>query len=71
MGTDADGSHLLVLLETDRLLGDLVTSPRSRLHSDLLMDPTTLPYSTIDGVPLVRSRQVIGLEVNQELKPDY
>ena len=71
MGRGADGSHLLVLLEIDHLLGDLVTSPRIKLHSDLLMDPITLPYSIIDGVPPVRPRQVIGQEVNQELNPDY
>jgi hypothetical protein len=71
MGTDADGSHLLVLLEIDHLLGDLVTSPRIRLHSDLLMDPTMLLYLIIDGAPQVRPRQVIGLEVNPEVNPDY
>jgi hypothetical protein len=71
MGRRADGSHLLDLLEIDLLLGDLVTSPRIKLHSDLLMDPTTRLYSIIDGVPQVRPRQVIGQEVNQELKPDY
>jgi hypothetical protein len=70
-GTDADGSHLRVLLEIDHLLGDLVISPRIKLHSDLLMDQTTRPYSIIDGVPQVRPCQVIGQEVNQELKPDY
>jgi hypothetical protein len=64
-------SHLLVLPETDHLLGDLVISPRIKLRSDLLMDQTTRLYSIIDGVPLVRPRQVIGQEVNQELKPDY
>jgi hypothetical protein len=71
MGRRADGSHLLDLLEIDLLLGDLVTSPRIKLHSDLLMDPTTRLSSIIDGVPRVRPRQVIGQGVNQELNPDY
>lgn len=71
MGRGADGSHLLVLLEIDRLLGDLVTSLNLKLLSDQLMDQITLPYSIIDGVPPVRPRQVIGQEVNQELNPDY
>lgn len=71
MGRRADSSHLRVLLEIDHLLGDLVTSPKPKLLSDLLMDQTTRLYSIIDGVPQVRPRQVIGQEVNQELKPDY
>jgi hypothetical protein len=71
MWTEADGSHLLVLLEIDRLLGDLVISLKLKPHSDLLMDPTTRLYSIIDGVRQVRPPQVIGQEVNQELKPDY
>jgi hypothetical protein len=71
MGRRADSSHLRVLLEIDHLLGGLVINPKTKLHSDLLMDPTTRLYSIIDGVPQVRPRQVIGQEVNQELKPDY
>jgi len=71
MRTDTDGSHLLDLLVIDRLLGDLVTSPKIRLLSDLLMDQIMRLYSTIDGVPLVRPRQAIGRGVNQDLNPDY
>jgi hypothetical protein len=71
MGRGADGSHLLVLLEIGHRLEDLVISLKIKLHSDLLMDPITLPYSIIDGAPPVRPRQVIGQEVNHELNPDY
>ena len=55
----------------DRLLGDLVTSPKIRLLSDLLMDQIMRLYSIIDGVLQARQRQVIGQEVSQDVNPDY
>ena len=71
MGADTDGSHLLVLLVIDRLREDLVTSLRTKLLSDLLMDQITRLYSTIDGVLRVRPRRPAGQGVNQDLNPDY
>jgi len=41
---DADVSHLLVLLEIDHLREDLVIDLKIKLHSDLLMDPTMVPF---------------------------
>ena len=70
MGADTDGSHLLVLLVIDRLREDLVTSLRTRLLSDLLMDQIMRLYSTIDGVLRVRPRRQAGQGVNQDLNPD-
>jgi len=68
---DTDGSHLLDLLGIDRLREDLVTSLRTKLLSDLLMDQITRLYSTIDGVLRVRPRRPAGQGVNQDLNPDY